>query len=112
MKMTMYELLGLVKDGKVPKKFKYDSYIWTYNYESSAYWNKNDIEFEDYMNNRLMKYLDDEVEIIEEEKKIPEKLNYQYRNLYGRLSQHKQSEIDIIDTLNQVIDYLKSKGDE
>ncbi len=48
---------------------------------------------------------------IEEEKKIPEKLNYQYRNLYGRLSQHKQSEIDIIDTLNGVIDYLKNKGE-
>lgn len=33
-------------------------------------------------------------------------------NFFRRLSQHKQSEIDIIDTLNGVIDYLKSKGDE
>lgn len=28
MKITMYELLGLVKDGKAPKKIKYDGDIY------------------------------------------------------------------------------------
>ena len=55
--------------------------------------------------------LNEEIKELEEEKKIPEKLNYKYKNMYGNISQHKQSEIDIIDTLNQVIDYLKNKGE-
>lgn len=62
-------------------------------------------------NNQALTHLYDKVEIIEEQKKIPEKLDYKYRNTYGNISQHKQSEIDIIDTLNSVIDYLESKGD-
>jgi len=49
--------------------------------------------------------------IVEKEKKIPEKLDYKYRNIYGRISQHKSSEIDIIDKINEVLDYLKSKGE-
>ncbi len=93
MKITIYELLGMVKDGKAPKKFKYDNYEWTYNYESSAYWNGKGLEFEDYMESSLITCLNEPVEIIEEtpivrklyinnelqydleeEKKIPEKL--------------------------------------
>ncbi len=30
MKMTFYELLGLVKDGKAPKKIKYESKTYSY----------------------------------------------------------------------------------
>lgn len=68
----------------------------------------------DFFNNVFCYSLNDEVEILEKKKEIPEKLNYKYRNMYGHISQHKQSEIDIINTLNEVIDYLdylKSKGE-
>jgi len=62
-----------------------------------------------------------EIEILKEEKKIPEKLkieqdtpnsNYYIRNENGTkcaLTKHSKM---IAETLNQVIDYLKSKGDE
>ena len=71
----------------------------------------------------IIKSLNDEVEIIKEEKKIPEKLkieqdtpssNYYIRNENGTkcaLTKHSKM---ITETLNQVIDYLdylKSKGE-
>lgn len=42
-----------------------------------------------------------------QEHKIPEKINYKYKNMYGNISQHKQSEIDIIDKINEILDYLE-----
>ena len=71
MKITVYELLGLIKDNKAPKHFKYDDYIWTYNYESSAYWNGKGTDFEDYMDDGIINYLNDIVEIIEEKETKP-----------------------------------------
>ena len=84
MKVTMYELLGLVKDDKAPKKIKFRNEIYEY---------KNNIEdgFIDYVgieketnvnfylsshigNNYISNIFTDEVEIIEEPKKI-EKLD-------------------------------------
>ena len=35
MKITVYELLGLIKDGKAPKKIKYDGY--TFEYKQNSY---------------------------------------------------------------------------
>ena len=80
MKITIYELLGLVKDGKAPKKIKFRNEIYEY---------KNNIEdgFIDYAgieketnerfylssyigNNYISDIFTDEVEIIEEPKKI------------------------------------------
>ena len=84
MKITMYELLGLVKDGKAPKKIKFRNEIYEY---------KNNIKdnFIDYVgieketnerfylssyigNNYISDIFTGEVEIIEEPKKI-EKLD-------------------------------------
>lgn len=80
MKITIYELLGLVKDDKAPKKIKFKNVIYEY---------KNNIEdgFIDYVgieketnvkfylssyigNNYINDIFTDEVEIIEEPKKI------------------------------------------
>ena len=80
MKITKYELLKLVKDGKAPKKIKFRNEIYEY---------KNNIEdgFIDYVgieketnerfylssyigNNYISDIFTDEVEIIEETKKI------------------------------------------
>lgn len=80
MKITMYELLKLVKDGKAPKKIKFRNEIYEY---------KNNIEdgFIDYVgieketnerfylssyigNNYISDIFTDEVEIIENPKKI------------------------------------------
>lgn len=119
--ITMYELLGLVKDGKAPKKIKYNNKI--YNYETfnigkgdnyfTAEWEEVKgyrisydgtyyyLEISDYN-------LNDEVEILEEEKKIPEKLGLiKYsEDPATSLIHHK------VDEIIDYLDYLKSKGDE
>lgn len=75
MKITMYELLGLVKDGKAPKKIKYRDKIWEYvstikgtgyQYYSNFFENWETLQNQVY----LEECLNDEVEIIEEPKKI------------------------------------------
>lgn len=63
-KITLYELLGLIKDGKAPKKIKYDEMIWEY--DGDYYSSKNNVILEEYCN--LTTSLNDEVEILEEEK--------------------------------------------
>ena len=114
--VTIYELLGMVKDDKAPKKIKYNGIIWKY--DGEYYYSENNVFLEEYCN--LTDSLNDEVEILEEEKKIPEKLkieqdtpssNYYIRNENGTkcgLTKHSKM---IAKTLNQVIDYLKSKGE-
>ena len=95
MKTTMYGLLGMVKDGKMPKKIKYDNDIWIYDEISRDYIliDKSGEEALICGELNLMFALNDEVEILEEPKGIPEKLeilpnNEQYSNkvLYGKIS--------------------------
>ena len=37
MKITVYELLGLIKDGKAPKKIKYCGHIYEWDEDSKFY---------------------------------------------------------------------------
>ena len=73
MKITIYELLGLIKDGKAPKKIKYNDEIWEYYKDLGDYIRarKPNTLFTMYYIHRI---LNDYVEIIEEDKKI-EKLD-------------------------------------
>lgn len=71
MKVTIYELLGLVKDGKAPKKIKTDTGIFKLEigYDQLCY-RCNDsgiLTFDYYIENNK---LNNEVEIIEEPKKM------------------------------------------
>lgn len=70
MKITMYELLGLVKDGKAPKKIVYNDIELEYDENTRDYYFYYgkylfEFKFADCVN-----FLDDEVDIIEEDKKI------------------------------------------
>lgn len=80
--ITIYELLGLIKDGQAPKKIKYKDNIYYY------FSNKVDLykyetmptEFQGSLSlimNNMHLNLNDKVEIIEEDNKI-EKLNYDF----------------------------------
>ena len=165
MKITMYELLGMIKDGKAPKKIMFLGNTYRYDEIDETYRNIIGNTNIGEMHN-LEFYLDDEVEIIEEkptqeeikeytnkfleawipvkkqfgklfdeiartsnvldledtpkeEKKIPEKLNiingavdgkWENGNSYNYTLSAPQTVI--IHKLNDVIDYLKSKGDE
>lgn len=74
MKITIYELLGLVKDGKAPKKIKYEYSIYELTPERNDYYCKNAMRwFTNEINS--LGVLNEEIEIIEEPKKI-EKLPY------------------------------------
>ena len=59
--------------------------------------------------------LDDEVEILEEEKKIPEKLFFTHISNYNEQSVINNNFNNYFkktkETINQLIDYLKSKGE-
>ncbi len=72
MKITVYELLGLVKDGKAPKKIKFNysiyEYKWSNAYQEKCYVNGNNYRLWENLN--LNSNLNEEVEIIEEPKKI------------------------------------------
>jgi len=118
MKITIYELLGMVKDE--PDRSIYVKYFDRLNKKEDVMWacKENII----YKLEQLVIELNDTVEIIEEEKKIPEKLDHligydiqqfddlkEYveittNDLFGEVNK-------VIDTLNQLIDYLKSKGE-
>ena len=72
MKTTIYELLGMIKDGKAPKKIMYDNGIWNYRKRTDM---KDTILNVEYINEKtccdlfdeylITDILNDEVEILE-----------------------------------------------
>jgi len=112
MKITVFELLRMVLNGKAPEKIKWSDLIFEkskYNATPRGYYYriKGDIKFWflDEINS-----LNDEVEILEE-KKIPEKLD-KYADVSGDLAcEWNVAEKKLKDKINEIIDYLKSKGE-
>ena len=127
MKITIYELFGLMLKRQAPKKIEVLGF--TMNYVKNAHW--GDYEDEEthirLSSFRLNECLNDEVEILEEDKKIPEKLGYfdltkdknekdeNGNNLELHYTGVADTFDDVYDKINEIIDYLdylKSKGDE
>ena len=119
MKITIYDLLGMIKDGEeVPNKIKYRKCIFEYDEEFKDYFTENGIipttfDRDGIFRNIFALYntsLNDEVEILEEPKGIPSKLTpFEAPFLKG-----EEPDIRfrlIIDRINELIDYLKSKGE-
>lgn len=75
MKITIYELLGLIKDRKAPEKIRYDGTIYEYSENDDFYYWEGLSLYREFATNGNC--LDNEVEIIEEDKKI-KKINTQY----------------------------------
>ena len=69
MKISVYELLGLIKDGKAPKKIKYLGNIYEYNKKDKRYHNVDPkrLDLSSKFGDFNFNYLDDEVEILDEE---------------------------------------------
>lgn len=67
--ITIYELLGLIKDGKAPKKIKYLGNIYEYNKKDKRYYNVvlKRLDLSSKFGDFNFNYLDDEVEILDEE---------------------------------------------
>ena len=114
--MKIIDLLNKIANGEKPIKARIRYYDKNNDYEDECNFEYRDIIYRLYYGNID---LYDTIEIIEdtpkEEKKIPEKIEYYDDSIawvidgVGQLSDVNKV---IIDKLNNVIDYLKSKGDE
>lgn len=111
--ITIYELLGLIKDGKPPKKIEHRKIVYTLNKKDgfSTYYSENyeralhDIYILEYI-------LDEKVEILEEDKHIIEKIKrYEFKE-NGITISEQPSIIEIADKLNEVIDCINRKEDK
>lgn len=119
--ISVYELLGLIKDGKAPKKIKFDD--TEYKYGNGYYYHcvLTDIEkgFVEYWlignyNQDLQSILNEKVEILEEDKPIIEKLriarnDITYDDGSMRDDELADSIIEIKDKMNEIIDYINRK---
>lgn len=113
MKITIYELLGLIKDDKAPKTIKYDNYIWTLRTQFNDYWNDASYlitnGFDEWENSK--DFLKETVEIIKEEKEI-EKIIIKDMKIQAQSTGNYCYSISqpmkiIINKLNEVIDTTK-----
>lgn len=115
--ITVYELLGLIKDGKAPKMIKYkdNNYIFTgYDYRCIL----TDIEkgFVEYWlignyNQELNFLLNEKIKILEEDKPTIEKISINGKDI------HKLEELGIYDvieniesTLNEIVDKIEKES--
>lgn len=120
-KIRIIDLLNKIANGEeVPKKIKFYGkyYIWYDNrYTGNEGYCLEPLKSDSnsFLEINTVYDLNNEVEIIEEEKKIPKKLEYYDDSIAWVIDDVGQlSDVDkvIIDKLNDVIDYLKSKGDK
>ena len=139
--MKVIDLLNKIANGEeVPKEVKYKSFYWKYSEKDRDYKDTDEDYVFSCSNYDIPKMLNNEVKIIEEEprdievcgslftkseygklahseeeKKIPEKLGTTYIKKIGDnafISEpFSQSERIIVDTINALIEYLKSKGE-
>lgn len=103
--MKIIDLYNMVANNeKLPKKIIYKNCIFE-NRSVIDYWCKEaKICLDELI---FMQNLNDEVEILEEENKMPEKLP---KSVTDNAGSSKDMRLIAI-TLNQMIDYLKSKGE-
>ena len=80
MKITMYELLGLVKDGKAPKKILYNDIELEYDEDTKDYYPYYGKYLFEFKFANCVDFLNDEVKIIEEDKTI-EKITVREKTL-------------------------------
>ena len=122
--MKVIDLLNKIAKGEeVPKKIKYENRILYLEDEAEDYeptFNYYDKDGENALfEGWIGQYLNDEVEILEEtleeEKKIPEKLIPTslkgIDNLDEKIEIAHIDTISVIGTVNEIIDYLESKGE-
>lgn len=113
MKITIYELLRLVKDDKAPKKIEYNYLIYELTTEKDNYYCKYAMSwFTNEINS--LEVLNNEVEIIEEPKKIEKiarcddvKMTH-YGELYKPTENEEILRIKFNELINE-IDNLKGK---
>ena len=115
MKITIYELLGMIKDGNAPRKIMYLCDIYELHIINEYTYYKNGTTPLLISTNSL----NDTVEILEEEKKIPEKLKWNEKSQHNVVTDNTKKTLENLlsrseqlkKSINEIIDYLKSKGE-
>lgn len=109
MKITIYELLGLVKDGKAPKKILLNGIAFEYQGDDYLYKDEDKKEHWLFSTSYTDKYiwlenfLKAEVEIIEEDKKIEKCKHYEDFLEIDDYIEHLKNKIDeLIDEINNL----------
>ena len=117
-KISVYELLGLIKDGKAPKKIIYNDNVYEFtDYDYRCIVTETEKGCVEYWlignyNQDLQSILNEKVEILEEDKPIIEKMKRYELKENGITISEQPSIIEIADKLNQVIDYINRKEDQ
>ena len=100
--MKVIDLLNKIANGEdVPKKIKAGNIIWSFDKKEKTYF-MNNTNIQLFYVEEITKKLNDEVEILEEEQKIPEKL---------KKANMTHNQAKLANKINEIIDYLKSKGE-
>ena len=109
MKITIYELLGLIKDDKAPAKIKYKNSIYELSPEDDDYYSEDEMMWFTHELNCL-RILNDEVEILEETNKIdnsmPKHLSNEFIQQIDKCITHQDIKC-IAHKVNEVINYLQ-----
>ena len=110
MKITFYELLGLVKDGKAPKKIKFGNIELEYSEENEDYYSYYGQGLFEYKFGNCKNFLNDVVEIIEETKKIEKIARCDSIKMthYGELYKPTENEEILRIKINELIDKINN----
>ena len=117
--VTVYELLGLIKDGKAPKKIMYNDNVYEFNeYDYRCIVTEIERGFVERRliknyNQNLQSSLNEKVEILEEDKHIIESISIIGKDIHKLENLGIYNIIEDIETkLNEVIDYINRKEDK
>ena len=103
MKITIYELLALVKDGKAPKKIKFGNIELEYDEKDEDYYSYYGGGLFEHKFGNCKNFLNDKVEIIEEQKKIEHCLKRDRFLCDEDEIEHLRAKIDeLIDEINNL----------
>ena len=102
-KITIYELLGLIKDDKAPNRILYDHYIW--NWTGDDYHTILKTEKEQFLITGmyyiwLSEFLNDKVKIIEEDNKIEKIMGIDTRETRECIMTFQDKINELIDEVN------------
>ena len=110
MKITFYELLGLVKDGKAPKKIKFGNIELEYDEKNEDYYSYYGGGLFEHKFGNCKNFLNDEVEILEETKKIEKIARCDSIKMthYGELYKPTENEEILRIKINELIDEINN----
>ena len=115
--MKVIDLLNKIANGEdLPNTFKYREYLFYYDEYNNCYFEEGHKKLFDILAYLKGWSLNDKVEIIEEEKKIPERLSTWYS---VEVTQSDEENVEyancnfeyMYEKINEICDYLKSKGE-